>query len=117
MSHRLYRSETNRMMGGVCGGFGEYSGVDPTIVRALAVFLTLVSGLVLGVLAYMVLWIIIPTQSRAGASPRQTPRHGVGDIKERAIELGQEAKAALEGKEPQEGTSAHETKDTDVTQG
>jgi len=116
MTRRLYRSETNRMFGGVCGGFGEYFGIDPTIVRVLAVLLTLTIGL--GVLAYIVLWIIIPTQSRINASPRQTVRHGVEDVKERAIELGQEAKAAFKGKEPQERAAAPESKDTpDTTQG
>ena len=115
MPRRLYRSETNRLIAGICGGFGEYLGIDPTIVRVLAVLLALTTGL--GVLAYIVLWIIIPTQSRVDVSPRQTVRHGVEDIRERAVELGQEAKAAFSGKEGQEGDRAPETKNTDVTQG
>ena len=35
---RLYKSRTNRVLCGVCGGIGEYFGIDPTIVRLLCVF-------------------------------------------------------------------------------
>lgn len=104
MPRKLYRSETNRLVAGICGGFGEYLGIDPTLVRVLAVLLTLATGL--GVLAYLVLWIIIPTQSRVDALPRQTVKHGMEDIKNRAVELGQEAKAALRGKKEQEEDKA-----------
>ena len=37
MEKRLYRSRTDRMLGGVCGGIAEYFGVDPTLIRLLAV--------------------------------------------------------------------------------
>jgi phage shock protein C len=56
---RLYRSGTGRILGGVCGGIGEYSNVDPTVVRLIWVVLTLLS-LGIGVVAYIVAWIIIP---------------------------------------------------------
>lgn len=36
---RLYKSRTNRVLCGVCGGIGEYFGIDPTIVRLLCVLL------------------------------------------------------------------------------
>ena len=58
---RIRRSGTNRMLGGVCGGIGERLGIDPTIVRILAVPLALLAGS--GVLIYMAAWILIP---RAG---------------------------------------------------
>jgi phage shock protein C len=45
----------------VCGGIGEYFGIDSTIVRLLWAFLTLFPGaIVLGVLAYAVAWIVMP---------------------------------------------------------
>ena len=56
---RLLRSKNNKMIAGVCGGIGEYFGIDPTIVRLLWVLLTFFSGGV-GVLAYIIAWIIIP---------------------------------------------------------
>lgn len=54
---RLYRSRTNRILGGVAGGIAEYLGVDPTLIRLLWV-LSLFTGI--GILAYIVAWIIIP---------------------------------------------------------
>jgi phage shock protein C len=56
---RLYRSRTNRMLGGVLGGIAEYSNLDPTVVRLLFVLLAFVTG---GgtLLAYPVLWVIVP---------------------------------------------------------
>lgn len=54
---RLYRSEQDKMLLGVCGGIGEYLGVDPTLIRLLwAVFAC--SGT--GIVAYIVAAIIIP---------------------------------------------------------
>ena len=55
---RLHRSRTDKMIGGVCGGLGEYFGVDPTIVRVVWVAITLFGGA--GILAYLILWIIMP---------------------------------------------------------
>lgn len=56
---RLYRSKTDRMLGGVCGGLAEYFNVDPTIIRLLWVLITFMS-FGAGILAYVIAWIIIP---------------------------------------------------------
>ena len=58
---RLYRSKKNRAIAGVCGGLGEYFEVDPTIVRLIWVIFTLVS-LGIGILAYIIAWVIIPEE-------------------------------------------------------
>lgn len=56
---RLYRSRTDRMLYGVCGGIAEYLGVDPTIVRLIwALFLLSGSGLIL----YFIAALVIPEQ-------------------------------------------------------
>lgn len=55
---KLYRSKTDRKIAGVCGGLGEYFGVDSTLVRLAAVVLIFASGA--GLLAYLVAWAIIP---------------------------------------------------------
>jgi phage shock protein PspC (stress-responsive transcriptional regulator) len=55
---KLYRSRKNRIIAGVCGGIGEYFGIDPTIIRLLWVLVTFFGGW--GILAYIVFWIIIP---------------------------------------------------------
>ena len=57
MNKRLYRSERNRMLAGVCGGIGEYFNVDATLIRLLWAVLAC-SGT--GVVAYFIAAIIIP---------------------------------------------------------
>jgi len=61
---RLYRSRTDRMLGGVCGGIAEYLETDPTVIRLLWVVLTVVTGVVPGILAYLIAWMIIPFKGR-----------------------------------------------------
>ena len=60
---RLQRSRTERMLAGVCGGIGRYFDVDPTIIRVLFVFFSLFIGG--GILAYIILWIIMPEEPEA----------------------------------------------------
>jgi phage shock protein C len=57
---RLYRSKNNRFIAGVCGGIAEYSNIDPTIIRLLWLFLSLIWGT--GFFAYIIAWIIIPEE-------------------------------------------------------
>lgn len=56
----LYRSRSRYLIAGVCGGFGAYLGIDPTIVRILGVIGTVLTGIVPGVAAYVVLSFIVP---------------------------------------------------------
>jgi phage shock protein C len=79
---RLYRSETERMLGGVCGGLAEYAGVDPTLIRVLMVALTFFGGA--GIPIYLVMWILVPSQSKIGTAPGDVARSGVEEMKERA---------------------------------
>ena len=58
---RLYRSETDKKLCGVCGGIAEYFRIDPTLVRLGWAILTLCGGA--GILGYIVAAIVIPTQS------------------------------------------------------
>jgi phage shock protein C len=58
MQKRLHRSRTERMIAGVCGGLAEYFNIDPTLVRVLWVLAVLLAGT--GVLAYIILWILMP---------------------------------------------------------
>jgi phage shock protein C len=55
---RLYRSQTDKIIGGVCGGAGEYFNVDPVFIRIVAVLLFFAHGI--GLLAYIIAWIIMP---------------------------------------------------------
>jgi len=55
---RIYRSSTERVIAGVCGGMGEYFDKDPVLFRILFVLVTLIFGF--GILAYLVFWISVP---------------------------------------------------------
>jgi len=55
---RLYRSGENKILGGVCGGLGEYFERDPVLIRLLWVLFSLAYGT--GILAYIIAWIIMP---------------------------------------------------------
>jgi phage shock protein C len=55
---RLYRSRDQKIIAGVCGGIAEYFNVDPVLIRLLWVFFVLLMGV--GILAYIIAWIIIP---------------------------------------------------------
>jgi len=74
MRKRVYRSTTEKVIGGVCGGLGEYFGIDPTWVRVLFVLSIFANGV--GLLAYLIGWIVIPRQSEPGgeaAGPGDQP--------------------------------------------
>ncbi len=59
MNKRIYRSSTNKIIAGVCGGLGEYFAIDPVFVRVFAVLLAIIPH-GFGLIAYIVAWIIIP---------------------------------------------------------
>ncbi|MCJ7701688.1 MAG: PspC domain-containing protein, partial [Anaerolineales bacterium] len=60
MKKRLYRSTTDQMLGGVCGGLGNYLGIDPTFVRIF--FFVMIFGGGFGFWVYLLLWVLIPTE-------------------------------------------------------
>lgn len=59
---RLYKSSSNKMICGVCGGLGEYLNVDPTIIRLAAVLLTIFS-LSTFIIVYIIAAIIMPSDN------------------------------------------------------
>ena len=59
---KLYLSDTDKKLGGVCGGLGEYFDKDPTLVRVIFVLIVLFS-FGFGVLAYLLMWLVIPRRS------------------------------------------------------
>ena len=64
---KLKRSSTDRVLGGVCGGLGAYLGVDPIIVRVVAVVLAFFGGA--GVLFYLAAWLLVPSDDPTAGSP------------------------------------------------
>lgn len=67
MEKRLTKSKTDRKLFGVCGGLGEYFGIDPTLVRLAFVLLGLLHGI--GLILYIVLAIIMPSEKSVEMVP------------------------------------------------
>lgn len=65
MNQRLYRSESNRILGGVCAGLGEYLGIDPLFPRIFFVIWTIVGGF--SIMVYLVLWVVMPSRTSSGS--------------------------------------------------
>ena len=59
-TRKLYRSKTDRKVAGVCGGLAQYFNIDPTLIRVLFVVLAILGGS--GLVLYLALWIIVPTE-------------------------------------------------------
>jgi len=64
---KLYRSSTDKMIAGVCGGLGKYLGLDPTLLRLMFALLV-VFGVGSGVLVYLILMIVIPLEPEPPAA-------------------------------------------------
>jgi phage shock protein C len=60
---KLYRSQTQRMLGGVCGGLAEFFNIDATVMRVLFLILAVFGGS--GIVLYLVMWILVPDPSKA----------------------------------------------------
>jgi phage shock protein C len=58
--NKLYRSSSEKMLGGVCGGLADFFGLDVTVIRLIFVLLAILGGH--GVLIYLLLWIIAPQE-------------------------------------------------------
>ena len=59
---KLYRSQTNKKIAGVCGGIGEMTNADPTIIRIAVVVLGLVTGFIPFFIAYLIAWWLVPVR-------------------------------------------------------
>lgn len=101
MEKRLYRSRTDQMLGGVCGGLGGYLKVDANIVRLLFVLLALGSGF--GVMLYLVLWVIIPYEGAGEAGAAEAARSGADEVAERVRALGEDVQRTFRQPNPKAG--------------
>ena len=62
MAKKLFRSEKKKMMGGICGGLGDYFDIDVSLVRLIFVALTLMTAILPMVIFYVIAWIVIPIE-------------------------------------------------------
>jgi phage shock protein C len=98
MERRLYRSQQNRILLGVCGGLGEYFKIDPVIVRVIAVLL-LIPGVFPAVIAYFVLALIVPLEGSKASTPRDSLRENISDVKDTTSGLSEEVRTSFDKKE------------------
>ncbi|MFK7952093.1 MAG: PspC domain-containing protein [Ekhidna sp.] len=61
MTKRLFRS-SDKVIGGVCAGLANYFNLDPTLVRAGYLIISILSVAFPGILVYLILWVIMPDQ-------------------------------------------------------
>ena len=66
-TRKLYRSRTEKIIGGVCGGLADYFNVDPTLVRLI--FIILLFTPLHGLLLYLILWLITPSAPYGTITP------------------------------------------------
>jgi phage shock protein C len=72
LNRRLYRSQTESILGGVAGGVAEYFDQDPAIVRAVWALLAIITGGAFLIL-YIVMWVIVPLPPESGEAPAAAP--------------------------------------------
>ena len=74
---RLFRSENSKLIAGVLSGLGEYLAVDPVLVRLFYVAITIFTGVLPGIVVYILAVFIIPLGSRV--TPYEASEaHGAG---------------------------------------
>lgn len=91
MNRRLYRSRKDKMIAGICAGLGDYFEIDPTLVRIIFVVSLFLGGT--GILAYIILWIVVPEEPYIAKSGETTPQSEktAEEEKEKKDEAYQEA--------------------------
>lgn len=87
---KLYRSEKDRVVGGVCAGLGDFFQVDPTIIRLIFVLITIFGGG--GVILYIILWLIIPSEGSSSTITKENISKNADEMKDKAKQFAKEFK-------------------------
>jgi phage shock protein C len=90
VNKKLYRSETDKVIAGVCAGIADFFDIDPTLVRIAFVLITIFGGG--GIILYIILWLIIPSEESNGEISRDNIKKGTGEIKAQAGKFAEDAK-------------------------
>ncbi|MFA6423346.1 MAG: PspC domain-containing protein [Patescibacteria group bacterium] len=91
-SRKLYRSKTDRVLFGVCGGIGEYLDIDPVIIRLIFVILTIWGGV--GILLYIIAIFVIPEE--LGSGVEKDGKDTKEEIREKVEEFASGIKSAVQ---------------------
>jgi phage shock protein C len=87
MVKRLYRSRTDALISGVCGGLGEYFHVDSNLVRILFIAVSVLTGF--GILAYFGLWLLVPERGTVDRDLSDRIRSAGDQMADRARSIGE----------------------------
>ena len=106
MKQRLMRSDSDKMIAGVCGGLAEYMDIDLTIVR-LVFAGAFLFGFGSSGLLYLLMWVIVPRGDNLNAEPKAVMQAGVQEMAEKGRQVVEEVKKKVSGQE--EGTDVDST--------
>jgi phage shock protein C len=84
---RILRSRSERMIAGVCGGLAAYFNIDPLIVRLGFALLAMMNGV--GIMLYLLLWLLLPNEDSVAADSRGQVRENVGEMRATAESAAQ----------------------------
>lgn len=96
MEEVFHRNRSKGIIAGVCAGLAEYFHVSPVLVRLIFVLVALAGGP--AVLAYIILWIVLPERAAIGSPHHVTVRDNVREMAAEARSLSQELQAMFGGK-------------------
>ncbi len=95
---KLYRSCSDKMLGGVAGGLAEYFEVDSVLMRLIFLLLILAGA---GILVYLLAWIIIPLDPKC-----ESDKSGADEIKETTEKIANDVKKTLDHDKSRQGNEA-----------
>lgn len=87
---KLYRSSTNKVLGGVCAGLGNFFAIDPVLIRIIFIFFLVFGGG--GLLVYIILWLIIPSEISGGEITDKNIKQNVGEIQDKVQDFAENIK-------------------------
>lgn len=96
MKTKLTRSRTDRMLAGVCGGLAAYLGIEAVWVRLFFILITIVPNGI-GILVYLILWIIMPEPRQEDLPTEQRIQANAEDIAGKAQEFAQNVGQSFRG--------------------
>lgn len=94
MENKLYRSNKDRMLFGVCGGLAKYFGIDSSLMRVIVILLAIVTSGI-GALIYLIMAFIVPLEGSTKTSPKEIVLENVEEAKTTAQGLGKDIKGAF----------------------